>query len=101
LVTAIKTVADGMVWMPPELQTEFAKMGTPAAKSLTARETEIVRLVGIGLHNTEVAGRLSIRESTVKAHLNNIFQKLGVRDRVELSHYAIRTGLVSLMERNR
>jgi DNA-binding NarL/FixJ family response regulator len=101
LVTAIKTVMEGMVWMPPALQTEFAKIDKTGVRSLTAREAEIVRLVGIGLHNTEVAERLSISESTVKTHLNNIFQKLGVRDRLELTHYAIRTGLVTLIESNR
>lgn len=99
LVTAIKTVAEGMAWMPPALQTEFAKTDTPGAKSLTAREADIVRLVGSGMRNIEVAQRLSITESTVKTHLNNIFQKLGVRDRLELTHYAIRTGLVALIER--
>jgi two-component system, NarL family, nitrate/nitrite response regulator NarL len=63
---------------------------------LTDRESEIVRYVADGLRNAEVAQRLSISESTVKSHLNNIFQKLGLRDRVELTHYAIRAGLVGL-----
>jgi two-component system nitrate/nitrite response regulator NarL len=55
-----------------------------------------VRYVAGGLRNAEVAERLAISESTVKSHLNNIFQKLGMRDRVELTHYAIRSGLVGL-----
>jgi two-component system NarL family response regulator len=101
LMTAIRTVADGMVWMPPAVQTEFAAQGTSSAKRLTARELEIVRLVAIGLRNAEVAERLSITESTVKTHLNNTFQKLGVRDRLELVHYAIKTGLIAVVGQNR
>ena len=49
------------------------------------------------MSNIEVAERLSITESTVKTHLNNIFQKLGVRDRLELTHYAIKTGMVAVI----
>jgi DNA-binding NarL/FixJ family response regulator len=56
----------------------------------------MVRYVATGHRNAEVTQRTSITESTVKSHLNNIFQKLGLRDRVELTHYAIRAGLVGL-----
>jgi len=101
LMTAIRTVADGLVWMPPTVQAEFAAQGTSSAKRLTARELEIVRFVAIGLRNAEVGERLEISESTVKTHLNNIFQKLGVRDRLELAHYAIKTGLVAVIDQNR
>jgi DNA-binding NarL/FixJ family response regulator len=101
LMTAIRTVAEGLVWMPPTVQAEFAAQGSSTAKRLTARELEIVRFVAIGLRNAEVAERLSISESTVKTHLNNIFQKLVVRDRLELAHYAIKTGLVAVIDQNR
>ena len=56
--------------------------GLGAAVALTRREREIVRCVGVGLRNAEVAEKLGVSEGTVKTHLNNIFQKLGVRDRV-------------------
>jgi DNA-binding NarL/FixJ family response regulator len=92
LMTAIQTVAEGLVWMPPTVQSELAAQSSSTAKRLTARELEIVRFVATGLRNAEVAERLSITESTVKAHLNNVFQKLAVRDRLELVHYAIKTG---------
>ena len=49
---------------------------------LTERELEIVRLVASGYKNKEVGSSLTISERTVKTHLTNIFQKLGVRDRV-------------------
>jgi len=70
----------------------------PAAKRLTPRESEIVRYVAIGMRNAEVAARLSLSESTVKTHLTNIFQKLGIRDRIELTRYAIKTGLVTVQD---
>jgi len=103
LMTAIRTVADGMVWMPPAVQAEFAGVETSAAKAreLTARETEIIKYVATGLRNSEVAQRLAIAESTVKTHLNNIFHKLGLRDRLEVALYALKTGLVATIERDR
>ena len=101
LVTAIRAVAEGHVWMPPALQAAFVQGESPSAKRLTSRESEIVRYVASGLRNNEVAERLSITESTVKTHLNNIFQKLGLRDRLELTHYAIKTGMVAVIDHNR
>jgi DNA-binding NarL/FixJ family response regulator len=53
------------------------------------REKEIVQLVGQGFHNKEIGVRLVISEQTVKNHLHNIFDKLGVSDRLELALYAI------------
>jgi DNA-binding NarL/FixJ family response regulator len=64
---------------------------TPA---LTPRETEIVRLVAQGLRNKELAHRLSITEGTVKIHLHNIYDKLGVDGRLELVLSAQQKGLV-------
>jgi len=94
LVEAIHAVAEGLVWMPPSLQAEMASQwSSPSSKSLTSRETEIVRLVASGLRNSEIGQRLSITEATVKKHLNNIFYKLDIRARVELTVYAIRNGL--------
>jgi DNA-binding NarL/FixJ family response regulator len=96
LMQAIRAVADGQIWMPPELQTEItAQWIAPAEKQLTSREAEIVRYVATGLRNAEVAEKLSISENTVKTHLNNIFHKLGLRDRVEVALYAIRHGWIT------
>jgi len=100
LMDAIRTAMDGRVWMPPSLQSEFAaQLRYPAVKELSGRECEIVRYVATGLRNSEVAERLAISESTVKTHLNNIFQKLGIRDRVQLTLYALRVGLAGSQER--
>jgi DNA-binding NarL/FixJ family response regulator len=101
LTTAIRSVLDGLVWMPPAVQAELANLATVRDRRLTARESEIARHVAEGLRNTDVAERLSISESTVKTHLAKIFQKLGLHDRLELAHYAIRTGLVGLIDRDR
>src|SRR5439155_1347819 len=65
----------------------------PQGSGLTERELEIVRLVASGYKNKEVGNALAISERTVKTHLTNIFQKLGVRDRVGLVMFALRHGL--------
>jgi two-component system NarL family response regulator len=102
LVEAIRAVAQGFVWMPPALQAEVASQwSSSASKLLTSRETEIVRQVAGGLRNAEIAQRLAITEATVKTHLNNVFDKLKVRDRVELTVYAMKNGLINAQENRR
>jgi DNA-binding NarL/FixJ family response regulator len=102
LMTAIHTVMEGHVWLPPALQAEMtARLREPPGVTLTRREREIVRHVALGSRNTEVAEKLQVTEGTVKTHLNNIFQKLGLRDRVELTLYAVRTGIIGVNERRR
>ena len=61
---------------------------------LTARELEIVPHVAGGASNRDIAQLLSVREDTVKRHLSNIFDKLGVYSRLELALFAINHGLV-------
>ena len=68
-------------------------ISTRQENGLTERELEIVRLVASGYKNKEVGATLAISERTVKTHLTNIFQKLGVRDRVGLVMYALRHNL--------
>jgi DNA-binding NarL/FixJ family response regulator len=100
LMEAIRAVIGGEVWMPPSVQSYIAK-GLRAApvEVLTEREREVVRYVALGLRNAEVARKLFITEYTVKTHLNNIFQKIGVRDRVELTLYAARIGIIGVHDR--
>jgi DNA-binding NarL/FixJ family response regulator len=101
LMDAVSAVVEGHVWMPPALQAQLtAQLREPAGERLTPREREIVRHVALGLRNAEVARRLFISEVTVKSHLNNVFAKLGLRDRVELTLYAIRMGFVGVHERS-
>src|SRR5262245_14526495 len=99
LVEAVRTVRDGHVWLPAALQGELAaRLSERGTKALTSREREIVRLVALGLQNPEIARRLTISDVTVKTHLNNVFRKLDVRDRVGLTLYAIRAGIVGVNE---
>ncbi len=66
----------------------------PPEDPLTARESEIVKLVGEGHSSKEIAELLVISDKTVERHRANILDKLGLRDRVDLTRYAIRRGLV-------
>jgi DNA-binding NarL/FixJ family response regulator len=61
---------------------------------LTPREQEVVKLVAEGYTNKQIADALVISEKTVERHRANILEKLGMRDRVELTRYAIRQGLI-------
>ncbi|HLK86832.1 MAG TPA: response regulator transcription factor [Candidatus Binataceae bacterium] len=99
LITALRAAGDGLVWMPPAIQAALVSRDGAAGTKLTRRESEIVRHVATGMRNAEVAARLALSESTVKTHLTNIFHKLGIRDRTELAHYAIRTGLATVQDR--
>ena len=93
LMDAIRTVAGDNVWLPATLQTQMAAhLRGPALNALSPREEQVVRYIGLGLRNAEIARELSISEDTVKTHLGRIFKKLGVRDRVELALYATRAG---------
>lgn len=93
LMEAIRHVAADDVWMPASLQAHMAaQLRAPAGNVLSPREADVFRYVAVGLRNAEVAEKLSISEETVKTHLNRIFRKIGVRDRVELALYAARLG---------
>jgi DNA-binding NarL/FixJ family response regulator len=80
--------------------TEFARRrpapsaNIDAAQQLTARETEIVRLLARGLSNAEIARTLVIETTTVKSHLGRAMAKIGVRDRLQTVVWAYRSGLV-------
>jgi DNA-binding NarL/FixJ family response regulator len=61
---------------------------------LTARESEIVKLIAEGYTGRQIADELVISQKTVDRHRSNILEKLGLRDRVDLTRYAIRRGLI-------
>jgi len=105
LAAAVRSVADGKYWVGDEAAVKLGKrpgkfpdISARAAKaksfSLTKRELEMVAAVVSGYSNKEIAGKFSISEDTVKHHITNIFDKLGVYNRLELVLFAIHHGLV-------
>ncbi|WP_447643802.1 response regulator [Nocardioides zeae] len=101
LVRAAHAVAAGGSWLDPAvtgrvLATYRAVAPASAATldALTQRETEVLRAIGRGLTNGEIATELGISELTVKSHVGRIFTKLGLRDRAAAVVHAFDTGLV-------
>jgi DNA-binding NarL/FixJ family response regulator len=99
LVDALRAVGAGETWLPPAVQAAVVDGLREGGGGLSVREREVVRQVALGQRNAEIARRLLISEETVKKHLNNVFHKLGVRDRVQLTLYAVQHGIVTGHER--
>ena len=110
IVKSIRKVHAGEIWLDSHttaaVMRQFAAPGSEGAgqsssasgkqrerSPLSTREREIVALVAQGYKNKEMAEKMFISEQTVKNHLHNIFDKLGVSDRLELALYAIHKGL--------
>lgn len=105
LIDAIETVADGKIFLPSVLTTRFFEYFQNAAKeetktstgenlltTLTGRENEVLDLLTQGINYKSIAQKLIISETTVKTHVNNIFQKLQVNDRTNAVLYALTHG---------
>ena len=90
LLAAIRSTARGHSPLDPRVARTVlhARRGPARAAELTEREQEVLALVGRGLANKQIARRLGIRESTVKAHLTSVFQRIGVRDRTSAALWA-------------
>jgi DNA-binding NarL/FixJ family response regulator len=103
LADAVRTVAAGDSLLHPALTRRLVERfvqgpppgGRPAVLAgLTDRESEVLRLVGRGLSNAEIAAELVLGEATVKTHLGHVFTKLGLRDRVQAVVTAYESGLI-------
>jgi two-component system, NarL family, response regulator DevR len=92
LATAVRQAFEPSIYLPGS---KPAARGADRSKLLTERELEIVRLVGEGHSNRELARMLWVTEQTVKFHLTNIYRKLGVSNRTEASRWAQAQGLLS------
>ena len=105
LINAIEEVAMGKIYLPAVLSTRFFEFFQSFAKeeekimesenllnSLTSREVEVLELLTEGINYKSIAGKLIISETTVKTHVNNIFQKLQVNDRTNAVLYALSHG---------
>jgi two-component system nitrate/nitrite response regulator NarL len=104
LMKGIRTVMNGQYWVGREsvadmvtyLREQAAQQPPSPAKSygLTKRELEILSTIVSGLSNKEIAQKFSLSEDTVKHHLTNIFDKVGVSSRLELALFAINHRMV-------
>jgi DNA-binding NarL/FixJ family response regulator len=103
LVSAVRTVAAGEGLLAPavtrRLIAEFAQFHPPAPQAdrlrvLTARERQVLELMGRGFTNSEIASHLVVGEATVKTHVGHVLMKLSLRDRVQAVILAYEAGLV-------
>jgi DNA-binding NarL/FixJ family response regulator len=103
IVRAVRTVADGEAWLDPGVtgrvlatyRGSAAPRETKSLEQLTAREREVLELIGRGRSNHEIASELFISEVTVKSHVGHIFTKLGLRDRAAAIVFAFDAGVVA------
>lgn len=94
LVETIRSVHRGIKKIPPEIAVEMIEHYKD--DELTEREIGVLRQVAAGNANKMIADRLAISEDTVKAHLRNIFSKLGANDRTHAVTIALRRGIIDL-----
>jgi DNA-binding NarL/FixJ family response regulator len=105
LLAAIRVIASGDALLAPGLTrrliAEFSRQPAPEAPpvvaglgDITGREREVLRLIGLGLSNTEITERLYVSMSTTKTHVGHLLTKLGARDRAHLVIAAYEAGLV-------
>ncbi len=97
IMAGIRSVAAGQSALSPQVAVRLVeRMRRPEPDTvLTARETEVLRLVATGHSNKQAAAALGIGESTVKTHLLKVFEKLGVADRTRAVTLAMERGLLA------
>ena len=96
ILRAVEAAAQGQSILDGAVQRRLLRLATNARPraskrldGLTAREKEILRLIGTGLRNAEIAESLTISETTVKTHINNLFAKAGISTRAEAVRLAL------------
>lgn len=111
LIDAVRTVAAGDALLAPDVTRRVISRATAAPANdrgaatpdgaealatagLTERETEVLRLLARGLSNAEIAAELWVGEATVKTHVSNVLQKLGLRDRIQAVVWAFEQRVV-------
>lgn len=103
LIAAVRTVAAGDSLLSPSVTRRvidrMAQQPTPDLRSqaklddLTPREREVLALIARGMSNREIAGALTVEESTIRTHVKRILMKLDLRDRVQAVMFAYETGI--------
>jgi DNA-binding NarL/FixJ family response regulator len=104
LYAAVRTVAAGDALLAPRVTrrllerhlrlTDPPRALVHALGSLTDRETDVLRRLGAGLSNAEIATRLHLGEATVRTHVGHVFAKIGARDRAQAVVFAYESGLI-------
>lgn len=92
LTQAVRTVHAGKRWVAPHIERQLADRGL--RQPLTARETEVLRLLARGLTNREIASVYSLSPSTVKNQVSSLLAKLDVADRTEAVSFCLARGIV-------
>lgn len=97
LTRAIRTVYEGGSLLQPVIASRLIRrLDTEPTSELTEREMEVLRLLASGARNKEIANQLFLSHNTVKFHVANVYQKLGVQTRTEAVRVASERGLISL-----
>lgn len=102
LIRAIRDVEQGELTLHPTIARKMLNKHSqpdepkPAAHTLTERELEVLKLVAQGLSNPEIAETLVISMPTVRSHITNILNKLGLKNRTQAVLYALKEGIASL-----
>jgi DNA-binding NarL/FixJ family response regulator len=97
LLAAVRNVAGGRATLAPEVAARLvARSSEPEPDQLTPRELEVLRLIGQGLSNAEIAEQLVIAPRTAKVHVQNILAKLGATNRTEVVGIAVKRKLLTL-----
>ncbi|MGH7706383.1 MAG: response regulator transcription factor [Vulcanimicrobiaceae bacterium] len=97
LVAAVRSIMGGATYVDPRLAGAMLRRNqstTRGSSELSARESEVIRLIVDGFANKEIGARLHLSEKTVKNHVSRIFTKLNVNARTQAAVTAIRSGLV-------
>jgi DNA-binding NarL/FixJ family response regulator len=94
MVDVIRQVHQGKKRIPPEIAAKLAEHLSD--EGLTAREVDVLRHIGGGNRNRDIAERLFISEETVKVHIKHIMEKLGAADRTQAVAIAVRRGIIQL-----
>ena len=92
LITAIRTVGAGRKYIPDDIAKILSE--NLGQEDLTPAETNVLRMIVGGMSNKEIGFALDVTENTVKTHVKNIFDKIGVSDRTSAATTAIKRGLV-------
>jgi DNA-binding NarL/FixJ family response regulator len=94
LIEAVRAVAAGQRYLPPA--TAARLLEAMESERLTPRELDVLKLLGEGQRNREIADALGLAEPTVKIHVNNLLRKLEAKDRTEATVIALKRGLIHL-----